>query len=276
MLALSVSIEVSWRRAEYDLITGLLRSEVIPWAPVAIDSSLLHPVIAESAPLSEDVVEWMRWTAADMAVLDGMCLEYNRLGSELVSASGDGYIPGVRAGRVYAVSERAEVVRSRGAARIATPDGEFQVPVGGKATFARGSTLAWAALPRVYSLQWDVALLWWRELARVPVRRRVRFASVRGLVAPNFFAVPSSVAPIRVLRIGITSDSDQTVVIRGRGVEGEYERVLFGREARLQAGNSEIIITVTSFPAVPAFTLEIQPADNTQTVLDYIDVFPPI
>lgn len=276
MFALSTSVEVSWRRAKYDLITGLRRSEIIPWVPVAINSSLLRPVIVERAPLSEDIVEWMRWAAADIAVLDGMCLEYNRLGSELVSASGDGYIPGVRAGRVYAVSEPAGVVRSRGAARIATPDGEFQVPVNGKATFARGGTLAWAALPRVYSLQWDVALLWWRELARVPVRERVRFASVRGLVAPNFFAVPSSVAPIRVLRIGITSDSNQVIVIRGRGVEGEYERVLFERESELRAGESEITLTVTSFPTVPAFTLEIQPADNTQTVLDYIEVFPPI
>jgi hypothetical protein len=151
------------------------------------------------------------------------------------------------------------------------------VPAPGKATIAFRDLLAWAAIPWIGSIQWILTLLQWRELAKVPVRQRVRFASSNGLVAPNFFSVtPKVPVPLLTLRIGLTSNRNQDVVIRGRGVKGSYHQVLFEDAFSVKAGGNEVIYNVYGFPHVSSFTLELQPSDNTQTVLDYIDVFPPI
>ncbi len=268
---------VTLKKPEFDLRTGLLRSSLLPWAPIEVDSGIAMRRIAEEVPLSHDVVEWMHVAAADVAVFEAMEEEYNRLGSELLSASGDAYIPGVRCGDLRGESESGYTVRARGYGRVITPEGDFNVPVGGKATFAKGNILAWAAIPHPGTgVQWVLTLLQWRDLARVPVRERVRFGSSSGLVAPNFFHVPSTPVPVRTLMIGLTSDRKQTVVIRGRGTRGSYERVLFEDSFEVEAGESEVVYNVLGFPFVPAFTLEIQPSDNTQTVLDYIETMPPV
>ncbi|MEM2196333.1 MAG: hypothetical protein QW290_04580 [Sulfolobales archaeon] len=268
--------EVRLKRPEFDLSTGLKTSTLLPWAPTAIDSSLIRPRIAEIVPLSSEVTEWMHWAAADMVTFDAMAEEYNRIGSQLLTNSGDAYIPGVRCGDLSGESDIGWRVRSRGYGTVRTPEGSFNVPVGGKATFAKGNILGWAALPHAYDIQWVLTLLQWRDLASAPVRSRVRFASSNGLVAPNFFLIPKTLTPVRTLMIGITSNKPQKITIRGRGTEGSYERVLFEDSLNVDAGESEIICNVSSFPFVPAFTLEIQPSDNTQTVLDYIEILPPI
>jgi len=268
---------ISLKRRELDLKSGLMRPSLLPWAPVEVDSSVALKAISSEVPLSHDVVEWMIVSASDVAVFDGMCEDYNRLGSELLTASGDGYVPGVRVGDVRAESVSGYTVRSRGYGTVITPRGSFDVPVRGKATFAKDDVLAWAALPDPGTgVQWVITLLQWRELARAPVRDRVRFASSHGLVAPNFFLIPSTLAPVRTLIIGLTSDKPQTVVIRGRGTSGAYHSVLFEESFNVDAGESEIVYNVIGVPFVSAFTLEIAPSDNTQTVLDYIKILPPI
>jgi len=40
-------------------------------------------------------------------------------------------------------------------------------------------------------------------------------------------------------------------------------------------GESEVLYSLFRFPAVGSFTLELQPSDGTQTVLDYLEVIPP-
>lgn len=268
---------ITLKKPDFDLKTGLLRSKLLPWAPVEVDSSNAMRILSDEIPLSHDVVEWMLVATADVAVFDAMSEEYNRLGSELLSSSGDAYIPGVRCGDLRAVSESGYTVRSRGYGRVATPEGEFNVPIRGKTTFAKGNILAWAAIPSPGTgVQWVLTLLQWRDLARAPVKERVRFASSHGLVAPNFFHVPSTWAPVRTLKIGLTSDKPQTVVIRGRGTKGSYENVIFEDKFNVESGESEVVYNVVSFPFVPAFTLELQPSDNTQTVLDYIEILPPV
>ena len=214
--------------------------------------------------------------AADNAVFDGMCEDYNRLGSQLLSGSGDAYIPGVRVGDIRGESVDGGTVRARGYGTVITPVGSFNVPVRGKATFARGDILAWAALPDPGTgVQWLLTLLQWRDLARAPIFERVRFASSSGLVAPNFFSIPASFTPIRTLRIGITSDKPQTITVRCRGTKGEFENILAEDSLRIDAGESEVIYNVIGVPFVRAFTLELAPSDNTQTILDYIDMIPP-
>jgi len=278
MFSIAVRLQsVNLMSPEFDIKRGLMRPSLFPWAPIEIDSSKAMIRVAEVAPLAHDVVQWMHVATSDLIVFNGMEEEYNRLGSELLSASGDGYIPGVRCGDIRAESVSGYTVRSRGYGTVITPEGSFNVPVGGKATFAKGNVLAWAALPDPGTgVQWTITLLQWRDLAKAPVRDRVRFGSSQGLVAPNFFTIPQTVAPVRTLRIGITSDRHQMIVIRGRGTRGSYEEVLFEDSFEVDSGESEAVYNVFSLPFVPAFTLEIQPSDNTQTVLDYIEIAPPI
>lgn len=264
------------KRPEFDLKSQLLKSTLLPWAPVAINSADARPEIEREAPIAEDVVAWMHVAASDIAVFDGMCEEYNRLGSELLSGSGDGYIPGVRVGDCRAVSVNGYTIRSRGYGTVSTPRGDFNVPVRGKATFAKNDILAWAALPNPGTgIQWVLTLLQWKDLARIPVSNRVRFGSSNGLVAPNFFsASPRAPVPLVTYIIGITSDKPQTITFRGRGTKGSYENVLFEESFNVEAGESEIIYNVLGFPFSPAFTMELQPSDNTSTILDYIKCFP--
>jgi hypothetical protein len=269
---------VKLRRAEFDLEGGLLRSSLLPWVPVAVDSGAAMEYIAGEAPIDGvEVVEWMHYSASDQAVFGAMADEYNRLGSQLLSGSGDAYIPGVRVGDLRGQSIPGREVASRGYGTVLTPRGSFNVPVGGKATFAREDILAWAALPLCSGVQWCLTLLQWRDLAKLPVRERVRFASSSGLVAPNFFSfTPKLPVPLVTLRMGLTSDKDQRMVVRGRGVKGSYHSILFEDSFEISSGENEVIYNVLGFPYVSSFTLELAPSDHTRTVLDYIDVLPPI
>jgi hypothetical protein len=268
---------ISLKRSEFDLKGRLMKPSLLPWAPIEVDSSLALPAIADAAPLAHDVVEWMQKAAADVAVFDAMCEDYNRLGSQLVSSSGDGYIPGVKAGDIRGQSVEGGTVRARGYGTVITPAGSFNVPVKGKATYAKGDILAWAALPDPGTgIQWVLTLLQWLELATAPISERVRFASSSGLVAPNFFSIPATFAPIRTLRIGMTSDKPQTIAIRGRGAKGAFQSVIFEDSFSIDAGESEVVYNVVGVPFVGAFTLELAPSDNTQTILDYIEIIPPL
>jgi hypothetical protein len=277
-LGLTFSLQgVSLKKPEFDLKSKLMKPSLLPWAPVEIDSSLALPAIAEAAPLAPDVVEWMHQAAADIAVFDAMCEDYNRLGSQLLSTSGDGYIPGVKVGDIRGESVSGSTVRSRGYGTVITPQGNFNVPTRGKSTFAKGDILAWAALPDPGTgVQWVLTLLQWKDLATAPIKERVRFGSSSGLVAPNFFSIPTTLAPVRTLKIGLTSDKPQTVVIRGRGTKGAYENILFEDKFDIDAGESEVIYNVMGIPFVSTFSLELAPSDKTQTILDYIEIFPPV
>jgi hypothetical protein len=269
---------VALRSKAVDLERGLLKPLTLHWVRSVVDSSLAREQVASEVPVDGvEVVAWMHYAASDNAVFEAMAEEYNRLGSQLISGSGDAYIPGVRVGDLRGESVSGSVVTSRGYGVVVTPYGSFSVPVRGKTTIAVRDLLAWAAVPWCGSVQWTLTLLQWRELAKVPVRERVRFGSSNGLTAPNFFSVtPKAPVPLLTLRIGLTSDRDQEVVIRGRGVKGSYHRILFEDRFSVESGSSEVVYNVIGVPYVQSFTLELAPSDNTQTVLDYIDVFPPV
>lgn len=267
--------KASLKRPEFDLERGLSKSSLLPWIPIAIDSSKTLLTIREKAPIAHDVVEWMQIAASDNAVFDAMCQDYNRLGSELLSASGDGYIPGVRVGDLRVQSVSGGTVRSQRYGTVVTPRGNFNVPTMGKATFAVKDILAWGAIPNPGTgIQWVMSILQWRDLASLPVSERVRFGGSNGLVAPNFFSVSPLPVPLIMLRMGFTSDKPQTVVIRGRGTKGAFQDVLFEDKFDIEAGESEVLYSISSFPIVPNFTLALQPSDGTQTVVDYLETIP--
>ena len=267
---------VTLKRPEFDLKRGLLTSPLLPWVPMAVDSGPARESIRVEVPTDGvEIVGWMHYAAADNAVFDAMAEEYNRLGSQLLSGSGDPYIPGVGVGDLRGVSVRGSTVRTQGYGEAYTPEGTFRVPTGGKATFAMGDILAWGAVPWAGSIQWVLSLLQWPDLARVPITERVRFGGSQGLVAPNFFSVaPTLPVPVATMRIGLTSNKPQALALTGRGTKGSFQDVLFEDKFDIEAGESEVVYTVAGFPVAPAFTLELQPEDKTETVLDYLEVLP--
>jgi len=280
-MTLQISLQkVELKRSEFDLKRGLAVSPTLNWLPVSVNSANLVEPLRENAPIDgREVVEWMHMAAADNAVFEGFGEEYKVCsaggGGTVLSRSGDGYIPGVRVGNLRVQSVRGSTVRSRGHGVVYTPRGSFRVPVGGKALFAMQDILAWATLPWCGAVQFVISLLQWTDIARAPITRRVRFPSSHGRVAPNFFHVSTRVpSPVCVMRIGLTSNKAQMVQIRGRGTKGSYHNVLFEDSFQIDKGESEVIYYVTGFPFVGAFTLELAPEDNTETVLDYLEVYP--
>jgi len=271
-------VDVKLVSPKVDLLTGLARPQTLAWVANAIDSSIAREQISRDVPVDgAEVVEWMHWSAADNAVLEAMEIEYNRLGSQVLTGSGDAYIPGVRVGDLRGSSVSGYIVISRGYGEVITPYGNFRVPVRGKTTIATRDLLAWAAIPYVADIQWVLSLIQWRDLATLPVRQRVRFASSHGLVAPQFFSFVSRLPlPLVTFIIRMTSDREQEVTLRGRGIKGSYETVIYETKFKIESGENEIICNVVGVPFVQSHTIEIQPSDHVQTVLDYIDVFPPV
>ena len=279
MLQISLQ-KVELKRPEFELKKGLAISPTLRWLPVSINSANLVEPLRENAPIDgREIVEWMHVAAADNAVFEGFGEEYRVCsvagGGTVLSASDDAYIPGVKLDDIRGESVDGSTVMRRRYGKVITPYGSFRVPVGGKALYAFKDLLAWATLPWFGAIQWVLSLLKWTSIARAPITRRVRFPSSHGRVAPNFFEIsPRIPTPMCVMRISLTSDKPQTIRIRGRGTKGSYHNVLFEDSFKIESGESEILYSVTGFPFVGAFTLELQPQDGTETILDYLEVYP--
>ncbi|RLG86311.1 MAG: hypothetical protein DRO39_03500 [Thermoprotei archaeon] len=206
-------------------------------------------------------------------VISARMEEYKRLGSSLVGASDDPFIPGLKVEDIRFRSERGRDVAARGYAVLETPRGSVNVPVPGKATAVFRDLLAWGAVLEAFLVQWTGVLLKWRELATNP-GDRVAFPSFRGLAAPQFFVHSSSVpAPVNIARFSITTDRPQTITIRARNVN-DYTDVMFEDRIQLGEGRNEVELPIFGFPVVPAMVIEIQPEDGAKTILDWYEVIP--
>ena len=268
--------KVELKSPEFDLKRGLAEIKMFDWMPkFAIDANELIDSVKTNIPADGvEIVEWMQYCTADNAIIEAYEEEYGKH-SEVRGASGDGYSPGVYVAGLRCRGNYGRTVRARGYAIVDTPRGSFRVPAGGKATYANKDILAFAAIPHVWSEQIRAILMRWLNLAKAPITKRVRFCSFSGLTAPNFFLISTRIpSPVCLMRIGLTSNKAQTIQIRGRGTKGNYHNILFEDSFKIDKGESETIYYVTGFPVVGQFTLELQPEDNTKTVLDYLEVYP--
>lgn len=254
---------------------GLANPPIFPWLRASIRSAEILPEVTSRVPIDcREVVEWMQIATAEYAILDGTCEDYNRLGSSLFSNSGDAYSPGVSAGNLRGLSAKGSTVRSQGYGTVVTPKGNFNVPVGGKATGIFSDILGWGAVNHAAPVQWTLSLLQWKELASTPIDNRVRFANLNSLVAPQFFTVGSSFpAPVNIMSLGFTSGKDQKIAMSMRDT-GDYTQVISSDELEIPAGESSMDYFILGFPFVENFVLHLQPEDNTETVLDSLTVTP--
>jgi len=259
------------------LLAGLPKPLALAWLPPAVDSRDVMSTVASQAPEDGvEIVSWMHLSAADMAVFDVFAQSVERSGGSVSYTSNDAFIPGVRlASNYYVVSEGGWAVSSRGYARVATPYGTVNAPVPGKQSIVFRDFLGWFAAPWAGSYQWTATLLRWDRLPVAPVREKISFPSSHGYVAPVYVVAGTRApVPVMTLRIVLSSDRSQTVVLRGRS-PSDYTQALFEEKVDIGSGQNEIVVNVFGLPVAPRIVLEIQPADNTRTTLDALEVFPP-
>lgn len=249
---------------------GLLRAALFPDAPPVLNPAEYLDGVREIAPVDgTEVVEWMHISAAENAVLQARAREYNRLGSQLVYANGDPYIPGVHVEDIYYVSQLGSKIRSQGFGIARTPRGDFRVPALGKAVGAFRDLISEGLMSYIGSVQWTGTLLKWKSLAETPITQSVGFfRDLAGNVASNFFVQrPPRPALTVHVRQKFSSNIDQTLTINFRDPT-DYSRVLGSRSVAIAAGQCQVEYTVSAFPYVPPLIAEIAPEDNTDTKLD--------
>ena len=259
----------------FDFEKGLVRPGAFGWLvkPYVVDAEAREWIAREAPVDGFEIVEWMHECAAANAVLFGVMEEYDRLGSTLLAASADPFIPGLALSSDFKFkSDRADTVDRQGYSVVMTPVGTFNVPNEGSITMAKGNFLGWAAGTGIRGriIQWIGTLMRWVDLASKPVKERVRCANIAGLVAPQFFNIPAPLAmPMNRTTVVVTSDKPQTVLLRGRS-PANYGTVLFDFKQDIPAGQSSILYRVLGLPRATAHMLEVQPQKGTATVIDSI------
>jgi len=266
---------------EVEFRKGLVLAPTFTWLPKpAIEGKTVLAEVQAQAPVDgREIVPWMQEAAAYNAAFEGMCEDYVRAGSMLVSLVGDGLIPSVGVGSgthsAKFTSVNAETVGGQGGAYFTASGQRFFCPEGGKLTAITKDFLAWAAIPGVYAWQWIAALLAWLDLANSPISERIRFASCNGLTAPNFVVVGSTFPPpAMVMHLGFTSNRSQKVAIVGRS-RGDYTKELFSDSLDIPAGESTMDYFILSGLPLDAFVLHLQPQDGSETILDSLSTTPP-
>jgi len=249
---------------------NLIRPYLFPHLPASLSPRPYLEILEREAPVDgTEIVEWMRIAAVDNAILSARKLEYERAGSEIEAASGDGYIPGISVASVRYVSEYASRVRSRGYAVAQTPRGNFDVPLLRKRTGVFKDLLTYGSMSYCGAIQWGGPLVFWRDLASTPIRQTVGFImDARGNQAPHFFEqLPLRPAISVTVRQRFSSEDAQTITINFRDPT-DYTRVLGTREIDVAEGESEVSWTMRAFPYVPPVVAEIQPQDNVETSME--------
>jgi len=126
-------------------LSNIPSPKAFPWLSFNFtDPQSVFQQIAQQAPVEQDIADWMQDAAALNAYAQVTEETYNSIGAialgsssgsgspQLLSAVGDGFIPGVRiSNSVYFVSQNGYQVQGQGYAVVSTPYGQYQVPVGG-------------------------------------------------------------------------------------------------------------------------------------------------
>ena len=295
-------------------LSNIPSPKAFPWLSFSFaDPQGVFQQIAQQAPVEQDIVDWMRYAALFSAYAQVTTQSYNSIGYELwgrlpegyqyapqlLSAAGDGFIPGVWLPTgVYFVSQWGFQVKQQGYALLDTPVGQYKVPYGGSTLVAQKDVLVWAAVPYSYEpgpytyywppnwrswytgpivlRQFLGVIFQWLKLAKVPFQQKVTFPTAAWITGPQFFDVkPSVPVPALLIVIGVESPSEQEVTVAGIGPSGSYQDQYFSRKVKLQQGQQDIYLVVSGFPAVSEFTLEVWPQDSS-TAIDYIKTVPPI
>ena len=264
-------VNVKRIKATFELSPGLMRPYLDVRLPVSLDASEYLPFVRREAPIDGvEVVEWMHYAYADNCTLSARCLEYNALGSQMVSGSSDPAYPGLVVEDIkYPGGQMGREVSARGYAVAETPIGRFNVRDLGKGYGIFRDLLSAGTISYTGSVQWAGSLVKWKELARTPITRSVGFfRDSRGNVLANFFEqLPTRPKLSVTVRQRFSSNKSQRIEIALRDPT-DYTRVLGTRSVDVATGTSEVTYTLSSFPYVPPLLAQLSPEDNTSTSLE--------
>jgi len=254
---------------------GLCSAPSDPKAPVTLSYSSIKEHVERKTPIEDPaVVEWMQFSETDDLICEMTEEEYKRAGSNLVSASGDPYIPGCKLDDIRFKSEKGSTVAGRGNAVLVTPHGNIDVPVPGKATGIFEDLLCFGAVTNAWPRQWSGVLLKWESLTKNP-DSRIRFPSFSGLVAPQFIGHEAGVAfPTNYVVMHISTDKPQTMKVKYRETS-DYTQEITSLDVDLKKGKNEVSYTLLILPYVPTMAVELIPEDETSTILDDYSVSVP-
>ena len=246
-----------------------IRSGVFNKNVVYLNAAKLYSQLKQQ--VNEDgveIVDWMFRSHAENLVMRARIYEYNRLGSRIEGESGEAYIPGVYVVDMGFRSELGSTVRRRGYAILQTPRGNVNISVSGGRPFVARDYLAWGSVTYVGFSQYTGNALRWLSLAETPVTQSVGFyRDTLGNVAPNFFVqTPPRPALRATVNIVIQSDRDQTIRFVFRD-PADYSRELKKTDVRVQQGTTNIQLSLSAIPFVPPVISQIQPQNETNTVL---------
>lgn len=246
-----------------------------PEAPVTLSYDSIKGHVERIAPIEDPaVVEWMQYSGTEDLICEMTQEEYRRAGSNLVSVSGDPYIPGCRVDDISYKSERGEVVAGRGNGVLVTPRGNLNVPVPGKTTGIFEDMLCFGAISNAWPVQWAGSLLKWKNLTKNP-SSRIRFPSFAGLVAPQFIGHEADMAfPTNFVTMDISSDKAQTMKVKYRE-PSDYTQEITSLDIDLREGRNEVSYTLFMLFYVPTMVVELIPEDMSSTILDSYSVSVP-
>ena len=254
---------------------GLLGAPEFEDAPVTLEYGTIESYMKEIAPIGEaEIAEWMHSAAACNCVLSARMEEYKRAGSAIVAASDDPYIPGLKVEDLKVRSELAKTVADRGYGIVESPAGNFNCPVPGKATGVFPDLLCWSSVVEAFLVQWTSALVKFRELATNP-SSKIGFINTRGLTAPLFFGHSSEMLPfpVNMVEMSVSSDKAQSLGMNARSTD-DYTDIMFSDRFALSKGENLISFQTLGIPFVPPMVMELQPDNETSTILNYYRVSP--
>lgn len=248
---------------------GLSRSPFRPELPPILDPRKHIDRILEGISIDGvEIVEWMLDAFVNHVMLSAREIEYNLAGSQMVTKTGDPYIPGVRIEDCYIRSQLGRTVENQGYSTVITPRGNFNVDNFGKARGIFRDLLTWASNTRLWNVQFIDNLIKWKELVSTPITNAIGFfMDTRGNNAPNFFLQrPRRPALSSTVTLQLSSENPQNIVMNFRDPTN-YTGVSGTKSFDIAAGTSQIQFTLSAIPFVPPVVAEIQPEDGIATKL---------
>ena len=270
------NVKVDVRRIGTEPRPVILRSNMFSELNGLPIAEAFERIVADSPIDGVEIVEWMHDAVYDVLFLDTFSNAAEANGGEIAFATGDGNIPGVKVDRdFYVRRERGYMVSRKGYASVIVRGVEVKVPAPGKKTIILRDFLGWAAVPKVFRIQFVADLLKCIKLPRAPVRD-LPFPLTRACLKASVFVyartrIPS---PVVTMRLRLTSAEGETITMRVRS-PSDYRVVWAEREMDVYDGVSEATVTMLSLTPITSFVIELEPEDNCgETLLEKLEVYP--
>jgi len=234
----------------------------------------VEPEEKEKKLEEREISSWMHDATAYNIIARFIQENYNQCNnSYMITATGDGYIPGVTCEDLSFNGQYGSTVSSNGFANLNTPYGKIRVPANDGRTIIKDKLLAYTHV-KPKTIQTSALIIKWKTLASTLER------NVKNLVCKNFggkedpinpqFFVQATKRLVKLVKskIVIWSPKEQKVLIEYRDPRN-YENVEYKDWIEVPAGKSELDGVCGSYPHVPPLVVHVRPKNDTLTLQSY-------